>query len=125
MSEVQLPVEMNKDIKIWIDGEVFAREDAKISVFDSLVQGGDGVWEGLRVYNGRIFQLEEHLDRMMDSAKVMFFYPPQQVCDVSSTYYEYCCEDIDISLNSLTRFFQVKLAIVWSKYWSALWNMPG
>lgn len=73
MSKVQLPVEMNNDIKIWIDGEVFAREDAKISVFDSLVQGGDGVWEGLRVYNGRVFQLEEHLDRMMDSAKVMDF----------------------------------------------------
>lgn len=73
MSEVQLPVEMNNNIKIWIDGELFAREDAKISVFDSLVQGGDGVWEGLRVYNGRVFQFEEHLDRMMDSAKVMDF----------------------------------------------------
>ena len=73
MSEVQLPVEMNNHIKIWIDGELYAREDAKISVFDSLVQGGDGVWEGLRVYNGKIFQFEEHLDRMMDSAKVMHF----------------------------------------------------
>ena len=73
MSEVKLPVEMNNHIKIWIDGEVYARNEAKISVFDSLVQGGDGVWEGLRVYNGRVFQFEEHLDRMMDSAKVMDF----------------------------------------------------
>ncbi len=70
---VPLPQEKNREIKIWIDGEVFDREDAKISVFDSLVQGGDGVWEGLRVYNGRIFQLEEHIDRMMDSAKVLCF----------------------------------------------------
>ena len=49
------------------------REDAKISVFDSAVQGGDAVWEGLRVYNGKIFQLDAHLDRLFDSAKAMAF----------------------------------------------------
>jgi len=69
----KIPFTANRDIKIWIDGAVCAREDAKISVFDSLVQGGDGVWEGLRVYNGKIFQLEAHLDRMQDSAKAMAF----------------------------------------------------
>lgn len=73
MNEVKIPVQQNENIQIWVDGTLYYRDEAKISVFDSLVQGGDGVWEGLRVYNGRIFQFEEHLDRMMDSAKAMAF----------------------------------------------------
>lgn len=63
----------NADIKVWVGGELLPREEAKISVFDSLVQGGDGVWEGLRVYDGRIFSLEEHLDRMQESARRLSF----------------------------------------------------
>jgi len=63
----------NKDILVWIDGKLYHRDNAKVSVFDSLVQGGDGVWEGLRVYNGRIFCLYEHLDRLFDSARSMNF----------------------------------------------------
>jgi branched-chain amino acid aminotransferase len=63
----------NKNIKVWIDGTLYKREDAKISVFDSLSQGGDAVWEGLRVYNGRIFSLDEHLNRLMNSAKSLAF----------------------------------------------------
>ncbi|HLR24794.1 MAG TPA: aminotransferase class IV [Fodinibius sp.] len=63
----------NKEIKIWIGDRLFDREDAKISVFDSLVQGGDGVWEGLRVYDGRIFALDEHLQRLQNSAHAMAF----------------------------------------------------
>ena len=54
----------NDNIKIFIDGDIVARNKAKISVFDSLVQGGDGVWEGMRVYNGKIFCFEEHLKRL-------------------------------------------------------------
>ena len=65
--------ERNQDIKVWINGELFHREQAKISVFDSAVQGGDAVWEGLRVYDGRIFCFEEHLNRLMESAKSMDF----------------------------------------------------
>ncbi len=49
------------------------REEAKVSVFDSSVQGGDAVWEGLRVYDGKIADLDRHLDRMSDSAKAMAF----------------------------------------------------
>ena len=49
------------------------REEAKVSVFDSVVQGGDAVWEGLRVYDGKIAELDDHLDRMFDSAKAMAF----------------------------------------------------
>ena len=63
----------NKNIKVWIDGTLYRREDAKISVFDSLSQGGDAVWEGLRVYDGRIFSLDEHLNRLMESAKSLAF----------------------------------------------------
>ena len=63
----------NEHLKVWIDGVLYAREEAKISVFDSLVQGGDGVWEGVRVYDGRIFCLDKHLNRMMESAKSMDF----------------------------------------------------
>jgi len=63
----------NKDIKVWINGELFHRDQAKISVFDSAVQGGDAVWEGLRVYDGRIFFFEKHLNRLMESAKSMDF----------------------------------------------------
>ena len=68
-----LPDPRNEDILIYIDGQLFPREEAKISVFDSLVQGGDGVWEGLRVYNGRIFALQPHLERLRDSAHAMAF----------------------------------------------------
>lgn len=63
----------NKDLKVYIDGELVHRDEAKISVFDSAVQGGDAVWEGIRVYNGRVFSLDAHLDRLFDSAHAMLF----------------------------------------------------
>ena len=63
----------NKDIKVWINGELLHRDQAKVSVFDSVVQGGDAVWEGIRVYNGRIFCFEKHINRLMESAKSMGF----------------------------------------------------
>ncbi|MFT5365963.1 MAG: branched-chain amino acid aminotransferase group I [Candidatus Latescibacterota bacterium] len=70
---VQLPNPQNENIFIYVGGEILHRDDAKVSVFDSVVQGGDAVWEGLRVYDGKIFQLEPHLDRLIDSAKAMAF----------------------------------------------------
>lgn len=63
----------NQDIKVWVNGELLHRDQAKISVFDSAVQGGDAVWEGVRVYDGRIFCFEKHLNRLMESAKSMDF----------------------------------------------------
>jgi branched-chain amino acid aminotransferase len=65
--------ERNKNIVIYINGRLVAREQAGISPFDSVVQGGDAVWEGLRLYNGRIFQLTEHLDRLRASATALAF----------------------------------------------------
>jgi branched-chain amino acid aminotransferase group I len=63
----------NRDIQVYIDGQLLHRDEAKVSVFDSSVQGGDAVWEGLRVYDGRVFSLEDHLDRLFDSAHAMWF----------------------------------------------------
>jgi branched-chain amino acid aminotransferase len=56
---------------IYIDGQFLPREQAKISVFDHGLLYGDGVFEGIRAYNGRIFRLNEHIDRLFDSAKTI------------------------------------------------------
>ena len=65
--------ERNRDLLININGELLHRDRAGISPFDSAVQGGDAVWEGLRVYNGRIFKLHEHLRRLRNSAEALAF----------------------------------------------------
>lgn len=70
---MQTPDPRNADIVIYINGQLLLRSDAKISVFDSVVQGGDAVWEGLRVYNGRIAALSGHMERMQNSAKALAF----------------------------------------------------
>ena len=62
----------NADIKVWVNG-LCARSEAKVSVFDSVVQGGDAVWEGIRIYNGYAFMLEQHIDRMHYSAHALAF----------------------------------------------------
>ena len=63
----------NDNILIHVNGELVPRNQAKVSVFDSVVQGGDAVWEGIRVYNGHIFALDEHLERLQRSAKTLDF----------------------------------------------------
>src|SRR4030081_1258611 len=63
--------ERNRNLIININGQLVHRDKAGISPFDSAVQGGDAVWEGLRLYNGRIFKLHEHLDRMERSARAL------------------------------------------------------
>src|SRR6266568_1044253 len=63
--------ERNRDLIVNINGELVHRDKAGISPFDSAVQGGDAVWEGLRLYNGRIFKLHEHLDRLERSAHAL------------------------------------------------------
>ena len=70
----------NRDLLVNINGELVHRDKAGISPFDSAVQGGDAVWEGLRLYNGRIFKLHEHLDRLERSASSLSFaeIPPRE-----------------------------------------------
>jgi branched-chain amino acid aminotransferase len=70
----------NRDLIVNINGELIHRDKAGISPFDSGVQGGDAVWEGLRLYDGRIFKLYEHLDRLERSARALSFaeIPPRE-----------------------------------------------
>jgi branched-chain amino acid aminotransferase len=72
--------ERNRDLQVNINGRLVHRDQAGISPFDSAVQGGDAVWEGLRLYNGRIFKLREHLDRLVHSARALAFaeIPPHE-----------------------------------------------
>src|SRR5215470_270932 len=65
--------ERNRDLIVSVDGCLVHRDRAAISPFDSSVQGGDAVWEGLRLYQGRIFRLDEHLARLRRSAKALAF----------------------------------------------------
>jgi branched-chain amino acid aminotransferase len=65
--------EKNRDLIVNINGQLVHRDKAGISPFDSAVQGGDAVWEGLRLYDGRIFKLHEHLDRLHRSAMALSF----------------------------------------------------
>jgi branched-chain amino acid aminotransferase len=65
--------EKNRDLLININGKLLHRARAGISPFDSAVQGGDAVWEGLRLYDGRIFKLPEHLARLRRSAEALAF----------------------------------------------------
>lgn len=65
--------EKNRDIVVNINGNLVHRDEAGVSPFDSAVQGGDAVWEGLRLYDGTIFKLKEHLERLLSSAKALKF----------------------------------------------------
>lgn len=70
---MNLPDPRNAGILIHVGGKLRLRADAAVSVFDSVVQGGDAVWEGLRVYDGRIAALDGHLERLQNSAKTLAF----------------------------------------------------
>lgn len=71
----------NTDLLVNINGTLVHRDEAGVSPFDSSVQNGDAVWEGLRLYEGRIFKLEEHLDRLRRSAELLEYqgYPEEEV----------------------------------------------
>ena len=66
MPKFNQPDPRNAGTWCWVNGAVL-RENAKVSVLDSVVQGGDAVWEGLRIANGKVYQMEEHLHRLMES----------------------------------------------------------
>ena len=72
--------ERNRHLVVNINGRLTHRDEAGVSPFDSVVQGGDAVWEGLRLYDGRIFRLTEHLDRLVASARALAFadIPPRE-----------------------------------------------
>src|SRR5438105_967383 len=65
--------ERNRDLIVNVGGRLTHRDQAAVSPFDSAVQGGDAVWEGLRLYDGKIFRLDEHLARLRASARALAF----------------------------------------------------
>ena len=75
-------------MKIYIDGAYFPEEDAKVSVFDHGLLYGDGVFEGIRFYNGRVFRLEEHLKRLWESARAIALEIPLSVEELSAATLE-------------------------------------
>jgi branched-chain amino acid aminotransferase len=81
--------EKNRDLIVNINGRLVHRDQAGISPFDSAVQGGDAVWEGLRLYDGKIFRLQEHLERLRHSALALAFreIPPAErlVAEIART----------------------------------------
>ncbi len=62
---------MTAELMIYVNGELCRRDEARVSVFDAGFQSGDGVWEGLRVYHGRVFELDAHVRRLCDSARAL------------------------------------------------------
>ncbi|HSI83618.1 MAG: branched-chain-amino-acid transaminase [Candidatus Methylacidiphilales bacterium] len=77
-------------MKIFIDGKYLDEADAKISVFDHGLLYGDGIFEGIRIYNGRVFLLDEHLDRLWDSAKAIMLKIPMSYEDLKAATLETC-----------------------------------
>ena len=65
------PDPRNEEIRIYVNGDLVPRDEARVSVFDSGFVLGDGVWEGLRVHRGRIAFLDAHLDRLYEGAKAL------------------------------------------------------
>src|SRR5438270_8230961 len=73
------------ELSVYVDGKFYPQSEAKVSVFDHGLLYGDGVFEGIRAYNGRIFRLERHIERLFDSAKAIRLeipHTPAEVCDI-------------------------------------------
>jgi branched-chain amino acid aminotransferase len=77
-----------KDAKIYIDGKFYPEASAKVSVLDHGLLYGDGIFEGIRFYNGRVFRLEEHLDRLWDSARSICLEIPMTMREVTEAVLE-------------------------------------
>ncbi len=75
-------------MKVFIDGKIYSKEDAKISVLDHGLLYGDGVFEGIRIYNGRIFKLNEHTNRLYDSAHSIMLSIPMEKEDMNRAIIE-------------------------------------
>lgn len=77
-------------MKVYIDGKFYDEKDAKISVFDHGLLYGDGVFEGIRAYNGRVFKLKEHIDRLFYSAKAILLEIPMSHAEIMAATVESC-----------------------------------
>jgi branched-chain amino acid aminotransferase len=77
-------------MKIYIDGKYYDEKTAKISVFDHGLLYGDGIFEGIRAYNGRVFKLKEHIDRLFYSAKAILLKVPKSPGEITGAVIETC-----------------------------------
>lgn len=80
----------NRDFKVYIDGRFYPGPRAKISVYDHGVLYGDGVFEGIRVYNGRVFALKEHVDRLFASARAILLKVPLSPAQITEAVLKTC-----------------------------------
>lgn len=85
MADVWTP---NPALKIWLDGKLVPMAEARISVFDHGLLYGDGIFEGIRIYNGKIFENEAHLDRLWDSANAIRLQMPYSRTELSNAIME-------------------------------------
>lgn len=77
-------------MKVYIDGKFYDERDAKVSVFDHGLLYGDGIFEGIRAYNGRVFRLKEHIDRLFYSAKAILLTVPISHAEIMKAVVESC-----------------------------------
>jgi branched-chain amino acid aminotransferase len=77
-------------MKIYVDGNYYSEQDAKVSVFDHGLLYGDGIFEGIRIYHGRVFRLKEHIDRLFYSAKAILLDIPMTHADLMKATVETC-----------------------------------
>jgi branched-chain amino acid aminotransferase len=99
----------NNDIMVWVKDGLVPRNEATVSVFDSVVQGGDAVWEGIRVYEEGVFVLDRHLDRLMESSHAMAF------DDLPSRDYIQSALMSTLKANNMTRDTHVRLTLTRGK----------
>ncbi|MGB1636845.1 MAG: aminotransferase class IV, partial [Flavobacteriales bacterium] len=104
MAKYNQPDPRNAGTWCWVNGLV-KREEARVSVLDSVVQGGDAVWEGLRVADGRIYQLEEHLQRLLESAHVLGFEATPSREDIQASVFE------TLKANGMTDGVHIRLTL--------------
>ena len=80
-------------MKIFIDGNYYSEQDAKVSVFDHGLLYGDGIFEGIRIYHGRVFKLKEHIDRLFASAKAILLTMPMTHAEIMKATVDTCREN--------------------------------
>ncbi len=102
---MKLPDPQNANILVHVNGRLVRREEARVSVFDSVVQGGDAVWEGLRVYRGRIAAFEAHLERLLNSAHALLFASPPSANDIRQAVFE------TLAANGMTDDVHIRLTL--------------
>ena len=102
---MKLPDPQNANIFVHVNGRLVRREEARVSVFDSVVQGGDAVWEGLRVYRGRIAAFEAHLERLLNSAHALLFASPPSANDIRQAVFE------TLAANGMTDDVHIRLTL--------------